>query len=103
MIAAVGRSGLPWVLMNMKSFWKIAVLVLCIAVAAVAWQAYKTQLHERRLADEAGKCRVQAEHGDAAAQFNFGSMYFHGTGVPQDSAEAVRWYRKAADQGVAEA
>jgi hypothetical protein len=26
-------------------------------------------------------------------------MYSHGQGMPQDYAEAVRWYRKAADQG----
>ena len=26
-------------------------------------------------------------------------MYHEGKGVPQDSAEAVRWYRKAAEQG----
>ena len=28
-------------------------------------------------------------------------MYRNGTGVPQDYAEAVRWYRLAADQGYA--
>jgi hypothetical protein len=32
-----------------------------------------------------------------------GIMYFNGQGVPQDYAEAVKWYRKAADQGYAEA
>ena len=26
-------------------------------------------------------------------------MYFNGQGVPQDYAQAVGWYRKAADQG----
>ena len=26
-------------------------------------------------------------------------MYADGAGVPQDNAEAVKWYRKAADQG----
>jgi TPR repeat protein len=26
-------------------------------------------------------------------------MYAEGQGVPQDHAEAARWYRKAADQG----
>ena len=30
-------------------------------------------------------------------------MYELGEGVPQDYAEAVRWYRKAAEQGYAEA
>jgi TPR repeat protein len=30
-------------------------------------------------------------------------MFSQGRGVPQDYAEAVRWYRKAADQGYAKA
>ena len=30
-------------------------------------------------------------------------MYFNGKGVKQDDGEAVRWIRKAADQGVADA
>ena len=36
-------------------------------------------------------------------QFNLGSMYYTGQGAHQDYAEAARWYRKAADQGYAEA
>ncbi len=43
--------------------------------------------------------RVLAEQGDAAAQVALGVRYFDGEGVPQDDAEAVRWYRLAADQG----
>ena len=30
-------------------------------------------------------------------------MYKEGKGVPQDDAEAVKWYRKAAEQGHADA
>jgi TPR repeat protein len=30
-------------------------------------------------------------------------MYDNGRGVPQDDAQAVNWYRKAAEQGLAEA
>jgi hypothetical protein len=47
--------------------------------------------------------RARAEAGVAVAQFNLGFMYATGEGVPQDDAEAVRWYRLAADQGHAEA
>jgi hypothetical protein len=47
--------------------------------------------------------RARAEQGDARAQFNLGLMYDTGEGVPQDDAEAVRWYRRAADQGHADA
>ena len=43
--------------------------------------------------------RALAEQGDAIAQNDLGLMYANGEGVPQDDAEAVRWYRLAAEQG----
>ena len=42
-----------------------------------------------------------AEQGDATAQSSLGYMYATGEGVPQNDAEAVRWYRMAAEQGFA--
>ena len=47
--------------------------------------------------------RARVVAGDPDAQFNLGYQYNTGQGVPQDYAEAVRWYRLAADQGVARA
>jgi hypothetical protein len=44
-----------------------------------------------------------AEQGLPEAQFNLGLMYEKGQGVPQDYAEALKWYRKAAEQGNAKA
>ena len=44
-----------------------------------------------------------AEQGDADGQVNLGAMYSQGRGVPNDDAEAVRWFRLAADQGDADA
>jgi len=35
--------------------------------------------------------------------YNLGVMYHEGEGVGQDDGEAVKWYRKAAQAGVAEA
>ena len=43
--------------------------------------------------------RTCAEQGDARAQYNLGLMYARGDGVPEDDAEAVRWWRLAAEQG----
>ena len=40
-----------------------------------------------------------ADQGDAQAQFNLGLMYANGRGVPQDAAQALTWFRKAAAQG----
>jgi len=45
----------------------------------------------------------RAEKGEAKAQFVLGLKYDTGKGVPQDYAEAAKWYRKAAEQGYAEA
>ena len=44
-----------------------------------------------------------AKQGEAYAQHNIGYMYDNGEGVPENDAEAVKWYRKAADQGYADA
>jgi TPR repeat protein len=40
-----------------------------------------------------------AEQGHAKAQYNLGSMYAKGEGVPQSYQQAVHWYGKAAEQG----
>ena len=47
--------------------------------------------------------RRLAEQGDARAQNNLGVRYANGRGVPQNDAEAVKWYRLAAEQGDARA
>jgi TPR repeat protein len=44
-----------------------------------------------------------AHAGNAAAQFSLGFIYRRGQGVAQSDTEAVKWYRKAADQGHARA
>lgn len=41
----------------------------------------------------------QADSGDVGAQRSLGHMYEKGQGVPQDYAEAAKWYRLAAEQG----
>lgn len=40
-----------------------------------------------------------AEQGDQYAQATLAEMYATGQGAPQNFAEAVKWYRLAADQG----
>jgi TPR repeat protein len=42
--------------------------------------------------------RMAAEQGHATAQKCLGVCYKNGTGVEHDAAQAVYWYRKAADQ-----
>ncbi len=43
------------------------------------------------------------EQGDAGAQYNLGWIYALGRGVPENDAEAVKWFRLAAEQGHASA
>ena len=45
--------------------------------------------------------RARAQTGDAEAQLALGRAYAIGLGVPEDDAEAARWFRLAADQGFA--
>jgi hypothetical protein len=45
----------------------------------------------------------QTATDDAETQFHVGTLYETGKGVPQDYAQAVVWYRKAAEQNLATA
>ena len=69
----------------MKRFTLIVVLILLASMSVSA--------------DEFSETKTLAEQGNANAQYNLGVMYGKGDGVPQDYAEAVKWYRKAAEQG----
>ena len=69
---------------------------------------YATALRLWRPLANQGDARAQyylgaTEQGDARAQYYLGAMYANGQGVPQDHAEASKWFRLAADQGDARA
>lgn len=44
--------------------------------------------------------RLLAEQGDPYSQLYLAFMYEKGKGIPEDKAEAYKWYKKAADQGM---
>ncbi len=50
-----------------------------------------------------GTLQKDAAAGDAYAQLNLGAAYDNGIGVARDIEQALLWYEKAAEQGVAEA
>ena len=55
---------------------------------------------EFKLADAFGaKLKTEAEKGDPIAQYTLATVNFFGYKMPKDEAEAVRLWRKAADQG----
>ncbi len=73
-----------------------------LGLTAPAWAGWDEvgAAHQRGdYATVVRELRPLAEQGDASAQFFLGSMYYVGTGVPQDYAETAKWYRKAAEQG----
>src|SRR5438876_377180 len=93
----------------MTSLARIRVPLVCIVAvsgASIAWWLHKRNAVEwKKVSDAASLSRLRkaAEQGDAKAQFDLAVMYYKGRGLPQDYAEAARWYRKAADQGYAKA
>src|SRR5260370_1175617 len=67
-----------------KMFLGNVMVVLCVLTAAFGQD---TDLLQR------------ANAGDPAAQVKMGNLYALGQGVPRSSQEAVKWFRKAAQQG----
>jgi TPR repeat protein len=78
--------------------------IFCLAVPAWAdFQAGMTAHDREDYATAMGEWLPLAEQGDAMAQYHVGMLYHKGRGVPQDDAEARKWYAKAAAQGQARA
>lgn len=53
--------------------------------------------------EELNQLKLQAEQGDAEAQYNLGVCYIEGYGTEQNTEKAVYWWMKAAEQGDANA
>ena len=72
----------------MTIYAKIITLTAVLVALAVGAQAQTPEIDA---------LRARGAQGDVEAQFNLGLRYANGEGVPQDDAEAVRWYRLAVD------
>ena len=77
---------------------KVCMTALFLGVACFLFQAGAAEPTEAERKSFL-ETKVKAEKGDAKAQTLLGIFYQDGDGVPKDDAEAVKWYRKAADQG----
>ena len=53
--------------------------------------------------DDVPQLMDEADAGNAISQYNLGLCYAKGNGVEVDLAEAVRWFRKAAEQEMPQA
>ena len=83
----------------------VAAATVPAAVAPAASQLDQCEAAYRRADFATGYrlCLPLAEQGDSWAQAALGVAYEQGRGVPQDYAAAVSWYRRAAEQGNADA
>ena len=72
---------------------KLILFLLALAVLAGFQPGFAETQDIERL-------RRAAEQGDAAAQYSLGVSLLSRQGVPNDDTEAVKWFRKAAEQGL---
>ncbi len=82
------------------------------AEAGDRWAAYrlgvelldgKPNVVKRDVVEGAKFMLQSAKENEARAQFEMGTLYEYGTGVPADLATASEWYRKAAERGLPQA
>ncbi|OGW64536.1 MAG: hypothetical protein A3H49_10075 [Nitrospirae bacterium RIFCSPLOWO2_02_FULL_62_14] len=66
-------------------------------------ESSKDEVQKDRSVELAAYVRLNAERGEARAQYHLGLMYLNGKGAPQDHEQAVAWIRRAAEQGFASA
>ena len=73
--------------------------------AESSWRIALFQIRFKNAASPADipALKRSAEQGDGQAQIALGRLYCSGTAVPENYAEAVDWWRTAADQGLASA
>ncbi len=66
---------------------KFLVLMLLFAFCSSSWGINIDSL------------KTEANEGDAIAMYDLGNCYKKGTGVSKDMQQAVRWFKKSAEQG----
>jgi len=79
---------------------RLASTLLLLLVIAAHLAAQNSEA-DRKLFEET---KAKAEKGDAQSQLDLGVAFFFGSlGVATDHVEAVKWFRKSAEQNFAEA
>ena len=74
-------------------------LLLASSVAVVQLAAQQTKADQKPI----GEVKAKAEAGDAESEVELGLRYLDGKDVPKNQVEAVKWFRKAAEQNLAKA
>jgi TPR repeat protein len=82
---------------DMKANRLIFTLLLASSMAVVQLAAQQTNADQKPIEE----VKAKAEAGDAESQVELGRRYDKGEGVAKNQVEAVKWYRKAAEQNFA--
>ena len=77
----------------------VAVLLSATSAFAGALEDAIAAYDQKDYATALRRFQPLAEKGDPTAQVRLGLMYGEGIGVPHDTADSLKWARKAADQG----
>jgi TonB family protein len=77
----------------MRTFPALIVIAMIVSVPAIA----RRQAQQDK--SSIGPLIKAAEQGDVKAQVQLGNEYLTGENIPQNSAEAIKWYGKAAELG----
>lgn len=83
----------------MKASRLIFALLLASSVAVLQLAGQQIKADQRSIEE----VKAKAEAGDVESQVELGLRFDKGKGVPKDQVEAVKWYRKAAEQNYARA
>ena len=84
----------------MKTNQLLFTVLLLVTAAVFQLPAQQNEADRKVLAE----IRAGADKGDAKARYELGRAFFSGSlGVAKDDAEAVKWFRKAAEQNYADA
>ena len=83
----------------MKKLFTALIFTLATTVWAGDFEDGLAAYNKGDFTTAASLLQTVAEQGFSTAQVILALMYEKGKGVPQDSAEAVHWYKLAAEQG----
>ena len=92
-----------WLAFSLGSTWAFAQSASVPASSQAMFEighAERKQLqNELRTPEQVSRVMRRAEAGSTYDQFLIGYAFASGTGEPQDFAEALAWYQRAADRG----
>jgi TPR repeat protein len=100
---SVDRLLLAWI-PRVASLLVVLALGSACAPSDPVSQAAKSQLNRQAMIEAQYKADLEAHQkkaaaGEVASMRALGEIYFTGTGVPPDHAQAARWYTQAAERG----